>query len=684
MTSISTDSLDDKLLDNYRGLVVKKDLARRLKDGANVPSFVLEYLLANYCSTTDEDKLQEGLENVQNVLKNHYVNPDKAENIKSDIKQTGGSYKIIDRISVKLNPSEDKYWANLFNSNIKKANIPEHFVEEHDKLLTGGIWAIINMKYDSEIKYGSTIYPFVVDSIQPIQLSSFSDDKIRNSIDKFNKEEWKNLLLRSIGLEPTANDMSERVKMLLLSRLIPLVENNFNLIELGPRGTGKSFIFREISPYAQLISGGSTTVPQLFVNNATGKIGMVGLWDTVAFDEVAGVKFNAKDGIQILKDYMESGSFSRGGSGELTGAASIVFNGNINQSVESLLKTSHLFEPLPDSLEDTAFLDRIHYYLPGWEIMKYSSEHFTNHFGFSVDFFSEFLKARRNGTYVGEIEKYFNFGSHLQQRDSKAVKKTVSGLLKLFHPYGDFGKEEVREYLEIALEMRRRVKEQLKRIGGMEFWNTNFSYIDQETQEEKYVLVPEEREGSLIESTPIKPGVGYTVSEYEGELTLVKIEVVTADGSGKVNVTGTNKSVVKQNINNVYQYIRANETQLLPSNRSLNNFDITIQLTPLIGSEIGTGIGASILLSILTSFHKKSSRTALGVLGDISVGGGVQRVAKLSDSVAMLSDNGAKTVLVPVGNTQDMADLPQSLLTKTDVMFYPDAQKLLQKGIMEE
>jgi|Wag4MinimDraft_11_1082651.scaffolds.fasta_scaffold03165_2 ATP-dependent Lon protease len=683
MASISTDELDLKLLDNFNGLVVKKDLTHKLKDGVNVPTFVLEYLLANYCSTTDQEKLDKGMENVKEILKKHYVEPDQAGQVQSTMK-ANSRHKIIDRISVRLDPSQDKYWARLFNSNIKNANIPEHFVEEHDKLLSGGIWAIIDMEYDPEIKHGSTHYPFLVDNIQPIQLSSFSDDKIEAVIDQFSKEEWVNLLLRSLGLEPTANDMSKRVKYLLLSRLIPLVESNFNMIELGPRGTGKSYVYRELSPYAQLVSGGSTTVPQLFVNNASGKIGMVGLWDTVAFDEVAGVKFNAKDGIQLMKDYMESGSFSRGGSGELTGTASMVFNGNINQSVESLLKTSHLFEPLPESLHDTAFLDRMHFYLPGWEVMKYSSQHFTTHFGFSVDFFAEFLKARRRYTYVSEFEKYFSLGSHLQQRDSKAVKKTVSGMIKLFHPFGNFTKEDVREYLEFALEMRRRVKEQLKRIGGMEFWNTNFSYIDKDTQEEKYITIPEERSGNLIESTPVKAGVGYTVSDNNGQLTLVKIETITTDGKGKLNISGTSKTEIKQNIKNAYQYIRANEKQFLPSNKSLNNYDITIQLTPMIGAELGTSIGAAIFVTILTAVFKKSSKSGLGVLGDISIGGGVKRVAKLSDSLALLSDNGAKNVLVPISNAPDMGDLNPELLSKTNPLFYASAQKLLEKAIVEE
>jgi ATP-dependent Lon protease len=682
MNLISTDELDVKLLDNFNGLVVKKDLTQKLKHGVNVPSFVLEYLLANYCSTTEEEQLQKGLENVKTILSKHYVEPDQAGQVQAIMKNRT-KHKIIDRISVNLDASKDKYWASLFNSNIKNANIDDHFIDKHDKLLSGGIWAIIDVEYDPEIRYGSKIYPFVITEIKPIQLSSFSDDRVKEAIDQFSKEEWLNILLRSMGLEPTTTEMTERLKYLLISRLIPLVENNFNLIELGPRSTGKSFVYRELSPYAQLVSGGSTTVPQLFVNNSTGKIGMVGLWDVVAFDEVAGVKFNAEDGIQLMKDYMESGSFSRGGSGELSGTASMVFNGNVNQSIESLLKTSHLFAPLPESLHDTAFLDRLHYYLPGWEIMKYSSEHFTNHFGFSVDFFAELLKARRRYTYVSELENYFSLGSHIQQRDSKAIKKTVSGYIKLLHPFGGYTKEDVREYLELALEMRRRVKEQLKRIGGMEFWNTNFSYIDKDTQEEKFVVLPEEKSGNLIESTPINPGVGYTISEHKGQLTLLRIETIIMEGNGKLSVSGTSKTEIKQNIKNAYQFIKANEKRFLPSNKTLNTYDVSIQLTPLIGGEIGTEIGASVFMTILTSVFKKPSKSGLGVIGDITIGGGIKQVSKFSDSLAMLSDNGAKNILVPVGNSKDMADINSELLSKTNILFYSDAQKLLEKGIVE-
>ena len=480
--AIVLDSLDKKVFEHFRGFVVKKDLVRELKLGDNVPVFVLEYLLANSCSTTDEEQLQKGIKNVKKILHDHYVIPEEAGKVQSKIKETK-SYTIIDRIEVNLDSTKDKYWAHLLNSNIRHANIDDYLVVQHDKLLMGGIWAIIDLTYDPEIKFGNKIFPFVIKSIKPIQLSNFDGNKFKEGRTHFSKDEWLDLLTRSVGMEPTSEGFDKRLKMLLISRLIPLVESNFNLIELGPRMTGKSYVYKEISPYAILLSGGQATVAQLFINNTTKKVGLVGNWDTVAFDEIAGIKFKDRDGIQIMKDYMESGSFSRGGGGEMTGSASMVFNGNINQPLETLLKTSHLFNPLPDAIRnDTAFLDRLHYYLPGWEVIKLSQKNFTNSFGFSMDYFSETLKYMRRFTYADIVDKHFALGSHLKQRDSKAVKKTVSGFIKLLHPDGQFEKSDVQEYLEVAMEMRRRVKEQLKKIGGMEFWDTNFSYIDKESQ----------------------------------------------------------------------------------------------------------------------------------------------------------------------------------------------------------
>jgi ATP-dependent Lon protease len=484
---IVLDDLDKKALDHFRGFVVKKDLVGIIKGGANVPAFVLEYLLANTCSTEDEEKLKEGLDNVKTILRNHYINPEESTLIQSKLREKG-RYKIIDKISVDLDPQRDRYWANVSNSNIKKANISDDLVKSHEKLLLGGIWAIIEMEYDPMITVGNTVYPFVVKDIKPIQLSTFDNSKIAEKRAEFSKDEWKKLLLRSAGYEPYSEGLDDRKLNLLLCRLIPLVEANFNMVELGPRSSGKSYIYKEITPYAILISGGQGSVAQLFVNNTSGRVGAVGLWDAICFDESTDKLFKDRDAIPLMKDYMESGSFSRAKGGEISGSASVILNGNINQPVETVLQTSHLFSPLSDEVNhDTAFLDRINLFLPGWEITKFSPSNFTKHFGFSTDFFSEILKSQRKTTYYDAIDQYFTLGSHLKQRDSKSVRRIVSGFIKLLHPDGAYTKEEIREYLVTAMEMRRRVKEQLKRIGGMEFWDTNFSYIDKETQEEIFV-----------------------------------------------------------------------------------------------------------------------------------------------------------------------------------------------------
>lgn len=679
------DNLDKKLFDKFRGFVVKKDLVRELKLGNNVPVFVLEYLLANSCSTTDEEQLRKGIENVKKILHDHYIIPEESGKIQSKIRENQ-SYTIIDRIEVNLDSTKDKYWAHLLNSNIRYANIYDDLVIQHDKLLMGGIWAIIDLDYDPEIKFGNKIFPFVIKSIKPIQLSTFESKKYQEGRAHFTKDEWLDVLTRSIGMEPTSDGFNERLKMLLISRLIPLVESNFNLIELGPRMTGKSYVYKEISPYAILLSGGQATVAQLFVNNTTKKVGLVGNWDTVAFDEIAGIRFKDNDGVQIMKDYMESGSFSRGGGGgEMTGSASMVFNGNINQPLETLLKTSHLFNPLPDTMRnDTAFLDRLHYYLPGWEVIKLSPKNFTNNYGFSMDYFSETLKYMRRFTYADVVDKYFALGSHLKQRDHKAVNKTVSGFIKLLHPDGNFEKSDVREYLELAMEMRRRVKEQLKKIGGMEFWDTNFSYIDKESQEEHYVSLPEERGSHLIEHQPLQPGICYTASVNEDGLALLRIEVSVTPGSGKLSISGTAKPAVRDNIKNVHQYIKANEKIVLSQEHSLSNYDLTIQVSNLMGRGIGSGIGGAVFVAFISAIYKRHLKTGLSIVGDISVSGGITRVDNFSDRLAMLSENGSLMVLSPMENLNELQDIPPTILNNTDVNFYSDSQMLIQKAILSE
>jgi ATP-dependent Lon protease len=681
---IVLDDLDKKALDHFRGYVVKKDLVGIIKGGANVPAFVLEYLLANTCSTEDEEKLKEGMENVKKILREHYINPEESTLIQSKLRERG-RYKIIDKISVDLDPQRDRYWANISNSNIKKANISDELVRTHEKLMLGGIWAIIEMEYDPMITIGSTVYPFVVRDIKPIQLSSFDNTKVSDKRKEFTKSEWKTLLLRSAGYEPLSEGLDERKLNLLLCRLIPLVEANFNMVELGPRASGKSYIYKEITPYAILISGGQGSVPQLFVNNTTGRVGAVGLWDAICFDESTDKLFKDRDAIPMMKDYMESGSFSRAKGGEISGSASIILNGNINQPVETVLQTSHLFSPLSDEVNyDTAFLDRINLFLPGWEITKFRVDNFTNHFGFSTDFFSEILKSQRKTTYYDAIDKYFTLGAHLKQRDSKSVRRIVSGFIKLLHPDGIFGKDEIKEYMVIAMEMRRRVKEQLKRIGGMEFWDTNFSYIDKDTQEEVFVGLPEERGSSLIESNPLPPGVCYTATSDGENNSLVKIEVVTLRGSGKVNVTGTNNTEVKENIKNTYNYLRANEKSILNEQHSLTGYDLNIQVSNLMGAYISGGIGCAVYVAIISSIYKKNLKPGLAVLGNISIGGAIERAGNFADKVTLLSDNGGKTVLVPMENLSEITTLPQSILGKTDTPFYSNSQMLLQKAVMGE
>ena len=672
--------LDKKLLDAFQGYVVRKDIVRSVKGTANVPVFVLEYLLANSCSTDDEEKIKEGVENVQRVLREHYVNPDEANLVQAKIQQRG-SYKVIDKISVRLDPSRDKYWAHLSNLNIKDANISEDLVSSHEKLMTGGIWAIIDIDYDPLQTIGSRIYPFVISKIRPIQLSNFEEERIAKSREAFDNQEWLNVLLRSGGYEPESEGITPRLRMLLLSRFIPLVESNFNMAELGPRSSGKSFVFKELSPYSMLVSGGQGTAASLFVNNSSGQIGAVGLWDALCFDESTDELFKDKEVVPLMKDYMESGSFSRAGkAGEKAANASIILNGNINQPVETVLQTSHLFSPFSDKIaNDTAFLDRLSFFLPGWEIIKFAPHHFTNHFGFSTDYFSEWMHHQRKKSYVNAIDDFFILGSQMKQRDTKPVRKTVSGLIKLMHPDGNYTKEDVRQYLEFAIEMRRRVKEQLKRIGGMEFWDTNFSYIDKDTHEETFVTLPEERGSNLIEDVPLAPGTCYTATSDGDKVALVKLEVVSIPGNGKLTISGNASTEVKEDVRNTYNYIRANEKTILSQQLSLNKLDVNIQITALLGSTVHKGIGGAVFTALVSSVFNRSLKPALAVLGNISIGGAIERALNFSDRVSLLSENGAKNVLVPMDNLQEMANLPAAILGKTDVPFYSSSQMLIQK-----
>jgi len=681
---ILLDDLDRKALALFRGYVVKKDLVGMIKGGANVPAFVLEYLLANACSTEDEDKLKEGMENVKTILRDHYVNPEESSLIQSKVREKG-RYQIIDKIAAELDPHRDRYWATISNSNIKRATIRDELVINHEKLLLGGIWAIIEMEYDPMITVGSVSYPFLVRDIKPIQLSSFDNTRVAEKRQEFTKQEWKQLLLRSAGYEPTSEGLDERKQLLLLSRLIPLVEANFNMVELGPRSSGKSYIYKEITPYALLISGGQGSVAQLFVNNTTGRVGAVGLWDAVCFDESTDRLCKDRDAIPLMKDYMESGSFSRAKGGEITGSASIIINGNINQPVETVLQTSHLFSPLSSEINhDTAFLDRINLFMPGWEITKFSPQNFTNHYGFSTDYFSEILKSQRKITFYEAIDNDFTLGAHLKQRDYKSVRRIISGLIKLLHPDGCYTKEDIREYLVFALEMRRRVKEQLKRIGGMEFWDTNFSYIDKDTQDEIFVGLPEERGSSLIESNPLPPGICYTATSDGNNHSIIKVEVVVVKGSGKLNITGSSSIEIRENIKNTFNYIRANERSILNEQHSLSGYDLNIQISNVLGMCTSGGIGSAVYIAIISAIYKRNLKSGLATLGNVSIGGAIERATCFADKATILSENGARNILVPIDNLPEISTLPPAILGKTDVPFYGNSQMLLQKAILGE
>ncbi len=664
------DALDSKALEFYPDYVIDKSIVRKLKIGYNVPTYVLEHLLGSYGNASDE----KGVENVERILSEHYLRSDMAEYMKSQIREKG-QFRIIDRISASLDVEENEYFARLQNLNIIDGIISDALVKENPKMLYGGIWAIVDLRYDYENHPGK---PFVVEKIHPIQLSNFAKDDFVERRSNFTLEEWIDLLIRSIGLEPTK--MERREKFLQLLRLVPLVEKNYNLVELGPRATGKSFIYREMSPYAILISGGNTTVAQLFYNLNLRKTGLIGEWDLVAFDEVAGIGFKDKSALQMLKDYMESGSFSR--KIEIVAEASLVFNGNINDDVQTLLKLSNLFEPFPFEMQDTALMDRIHAYLPGWEVRKLNSGILTDHIGFAIDYFSEVLRSLRQNSAVSDIEKYFSLGSQLNSRDEKAVKKTCSGLIKILFPDGKYTKENIEEILNFSLEMRRRVKEQLKKMGGLEFWDTEFSYIDKESRAEKYVSVPEGGTNAMISQDPLPPGTVYTVSMADGRANLVKLEVVVTQGQGKITSSGGD-SDFKETVKTVGTYIGGQEKKLMPQAAKLKDYNITIQANIMIGNAVGDDIGIAVFVAILSAIHRTTMKKGFAVIGDMTITGGIKTVFSFADRLKMLHENGAKTVAIPI---EQFPALSLSLSSLENIIPIPIAkpEDAFLKGRLEE
>lgn len=668
----------EKLQRNFAGKIVRKDLTKRIKEGANVPVYVLEYLLGMYCSSLDEDEIEAGVETVKRILAENYVRPDEAQKIIAKLREKG-TYTVIDRVSVHLNIRENVYEAEFSNLGIKQVPIAESYIRDYERLLCGGIWCIVQMEYyyDEADKNRS---PFLIHKLTPIQMPSLDFDEVKEARANFTDDEWIDVVLRSVGMEPSQFD--KRVKWLHLARLIPLVENNYNLVELGPRGTGKSHIYKEISPNSILVSGGQTTVANLFYNMGTKQVGLVGMWDCVAFDEVAGIRFKDQDGVQIMKDYMASGSFARGKE-EKNAYASMVFVGNINQSVDAILKTSHLFEPFPESMgNDTAFLDRIHCYTPGWEIPKYRPEFFTNDYGFITDYFSEIMRELRKISYADGYTHYYRLGNNLNQRDVIAVKKTVSGMIKLIHPDGKFDKESVEEILRFALEMRRRVKEQQKKIGGMEFYDVNFSYIDNETFSEEYVPVPEQGGSKLIPEGMSKPGHVYTVGHSKsGMLGVYKMEMQMTAGNGKFEKTGLGTDrEAKEAVDTAYRYLKANAKSISGS-ISLTTKDYIMDVQDMNGIGMTKNLSLASVVAICSVALGKPVVSSAVVLGDFSIGGTVMKVEELANTLQVCLDSGAKKVLLPIASAVDLGTVPAELIGCFNLIFYNSVEDAVFKAL---
>lgn len=670
--------IKEKLKEHFSGKIVRKDLAKQIKEGANVPVYVLEFLLGQYCCSDEEDVIESGVAKVKKILADNFVRPDEAQKILSVLRQKG-TYSVIDKITVNLNIKNDIYEAEFSNLGIKNVPISEDYPTQYDRLLCGGIWCMVNLEYqfDEEDKKGT---PIRILKLQPIQMPHVDIKDLQEGRKYFTKSEWIDIMLRSIGMEP--DELNDREKWLLLLRLVPLVENNYNLCELGPRSTGKSYVYKEISPNSILVSGGQTTVANLFYNMGRKQVGLVGLWDCVAFDEVAGINFKDKDGIQIMKDYMASGSFARGKE-EKAATASMVFVGNINQSVDVLLKTSSLFEPFPPEMgTDTAFLDRMHCYIPGWEVPKFRPEHFTDDYGFITDYLSEFIRELRKVQQGDALDKFYKLGKNLNQRDVIAVRKSVSGLIKLVYPDGNYSKEELEEILRISLEMRRRVKEQLKKIGGMEFYDVNFSYIDNETFEEKYVTVPEQGSSTLIPEGICNPGQVYTVSQGKsGMIGLYRLETQMLPGNGKFERTGIGTDrECKEATAIAFNYLKANSNRISQS-ISTTAKDYFIDYRDLQGIGMTNKLALPTLIAICSIALSKPTLGSLAILGDISISGTVIKVENLANCLQVCLDSGAKKILLPITSAQDLGTVPSELMGSFSIIFYSSVEDAVFKAL---
>lgn len=668
------DALDNRANLLFAGKVVRKDLVRKVKVGANVPVFVLEFLLGKYCASSDEIAIQMGLQVVNDTLANNYIRPDESVKAQSKVKENG-KYSFIDKVKVRLVDSD--YWAEGVNFNNKFLHIPSQYVRDYERLLMGGVWAQVDMRFESD-EESKGKNPFWIDKLVPIQIATFDLDEYRNVRMQFTTDEWLDLIVRSMGYEP--GEMSRRLKLLFLVRLIPLAERNYNLVELGPRGTGKSYVVQEVSPYTALLTGG-TTVANLFGHMSGRQKGMVQIWDVVGFDEVADLQKMPKEVITTMKTYCESGTFQRGQEA-VAGDASIAMFGNTNQPIDVMVQTGHLFAPMPDTIrDDMAFIDRLHFYLPGWEIPQMRNNLFTDHYGFVVDYLAEALREMRRHNFTEIVDRYFSIGAHLNARDRKAVRKTVSGLMKILFPHGEVTQEELAEVLELALEGRRRVKEQLKKMGSFEYHQTSFSYTLQDTGEERFVGVPEQGGRDLISTDPLSPGTVYTAGvTSDGTVGLYRLEVSVSSGTGKLKMAGGISGAMKESVQRAFSYVQARKEELGIA-RDLETSDLHVEVINLLGNRVEAEIGIAFFVATYSALRRAPVGPAMLVLGDMSVQGNIKPLRSLTEPLQVAKDNGAKRALIPIENKRNFLDVSADIMEHVDPVFYGDPKTAAFKAL---
>ena len=677
------DRIDGIAASVFDGYLVRKDLVRTFSRQFPVPTYVVEFLLGRYCASTEQDEIDEGLEIVQRQLRSRTVKAGEEELFKARARENG-EVKIIDLLTARLDARTDSYIATLPSLRLNDVRISPELVKAHERMLTGGFYAEISLDYDAAIALESKGRPFGVASLREIQLSKREVlDTFAEARTAFSTEEWKEFLLRSIGIEPA--ELSQRQRDALMLRMVPFVERNYNLVELGPRGTGKSHLFQQVSPYAHLISGGKATVAQMFVNNASGQRGLVCQYDVVCFDEVSGISFDQKDGVNIMKGYMESGEFSRGKE-SIRADGSIVLVGNFEVDVEHQQRIGHLFGPMPPEMkDDTAFMDRIHAFLPGWDVPKISKALLTDHFGLVSDFLSECWSQLRNQSRVNTLQNRVFFGGALSGRDTNAVNKTVSGLLKLLYPGGGEVTDADLEWaVRIAMEARRRVKEQQKRIGAAEFRNTHFSYVMGADGVEKFVSTPELQSENSIGGDPLEPGQVWTISPGGGEEHpgLYRIEINEGPGSGVKILNKPVPPAFKESMGYAEQNLYARSAHLV-GDKDPRHHEFTVQLRAFDASKSGAKIGVAALIGLCTALLKKSVRGGLIVVGEINLGGSIEPVHNAVTIAEMAVEKGASALLMPVACRRQLIELSDDMATKVDIQFYSDSRDVLLKAVTE-